>query len=221
MRRYGSARRRAAPSGTQFRERATHTSDVELASAHSAADRFAHGMVAAPVEQIVQLLDATARELRLAMRDLGEQHERVAAEIEKLLPLLVELRAGAVHGGDLGGAMLREWLRRLVFASSAMPSFEATRDDVKSILVEEERACDVRRFRRIEYVAPSKTTSAVGPTKIGMRSASFSGKTLIGRRRASSSCRRVSGITFVAREGVFVLTSSCHATSCARRSASS
>lgn len=55
----------------------------------------------------------------------------------------------------------------------------------------------------IEYGAPSNITSAVGPMKIGIRSASLSGNISIGRRHTSSPWRRVSGITFVARDGVF------------------
>jgi hypothetical protein len=73
----------------------------------------------------------------------------------------------------------------------------------------------------IEYETASKTTSAVGPTTMGMRSASFSRRTFTRRRRTISSWRRISGITLVVRDGVCSLTVVCHTANCAARSASS
>lgn len=99
-------------------------------------------------EQRVEILDATAGELGLTMGDLGEEREGVGTEVEDLLPLLVELGALAVQGGDLGRAMLGEGRRRLAFLPAAMKDLEATRDDAETLLVEEERARDVRRLRR-------------------------------------------------------------------------
>jgi hypothetical protein len=79
-----------------------HSGNGESATLDSSSDGGTKTLVAVALEQRVELLDATAGELGLAVRDLGEKGERLGSEVEHLLALLVELGALAVDRGDLG-----------------------------------------------------------------------------------------------------------------------
>jgi NTP pyrophosphatase (non-canonical NTP hydrolase) len=58
---------------------------AERARPHCARDGGAHIVAAVLLEEHVEILDATPRDLRLAMRGLGEQRESIGDEIEDLL----------------------------------------------------------------------------------------------------------------------------------------
>src|SRR5262249_3295930 len=97
-----------------------HGRDSGCAGVDGALDGSAHRIVAALFEQRIELLDATARQLRLAVGDVGEQRQRRRPEVEQLLALLVELGALAVDGGHLRGAMLGQRRGWLVLGAAAM-----------------------------------------------------------------------------------------------------
>ena len=76
LRRYDAMAGAIASAGAQGREGTLDAGDRQRAAPHGASERLAHRVVAMTLEQLVQLLDAAARELRLAVGDLGEQRKR-------------------------------------------------------------------------------------------------------------------------------------------------
>ena len=123
-----------------------------------ARDRFAHGVVAVGLEQRVELLDASAGEPRLTVRDLGEECECGGSEVEDLLPLLVELGALAMDGGDLRGSMLRQGRRRLALLSTPMLGLEPPGNDAEALLVKEQGPRDERRLGGHRVGHPPRTS---------------------------------------------------------------
>src|SRR5688572_19460379 len=127
---------------------AAYAGDSEPAVEDRTLQRGAHRVVTVPLEQRIELLDVTASELAVPVRDLRQHDERIAPEVEHLLPLLVELCSLAVDGGNFRGSVLRQRRGWLAFQASAMAGLVAAGDDAKSILVEEECAGDVGGLRR-------------------------------------------------------------------------
>jgi hypothetical protein len=125
-----------------------NTRDAELVRGGGSADRAARGVVAVLLEERVQVLDPTSRELRGAVGELGKQGHRVGPKAEDLLPLLVESSAFPVHGGDLRRAVLGKRRRRISLLPAPLLGHEAARHDAHAVLVEEHRARDVRGLGR-------------------------------------------------------------------------
>src|SRR5262249_171062 len=134
LRRSGTAAFAALPPGALGGQMPAYAGNGEPAVGDRTLDRGAHRVVSVPLEQRIEFLDVTGSELAVAMRNLRQHSERMAPEIEHLLPLLVELCSLAMHRGDLRGSMLLERRGRLVLRASAVERLVPASDDAESIL---------------------------------------------------------------------------------------
>jgi hypothetical protein len=87
LRHYDAAACATASPGAQGAEGESHAGDGQGASADGSTDGLAHRVVTELLEERVEIFDPVACELRLTVSDLGEERERIRAEVENLLSL--------------------------------------------------------------------------------------------------------------------------------------